>query len=132
MIAPNYESIVIHPDAKLVTTMVERFSKANGKPAKLAKTPCLNSPAQLAVNSALLSDWMSGEYRSLVGIAMYMAQERYDIQFATKTLACDLKAPTKASWTALGRLVGYLRFSSDFAVLVGENSKRSDVHGNPE
>ena len=123
VIAPNYESIVIHPEAKHVTTMVERFSKANGKPAKLAKTPCLNNPAQFAVNSAMLSDWMSSEYRSLVGIAMYMAQERYDIQFATKTLACDLKAPTKASWIALERLVGYLRYSSDFALQLVKTQK---------
>ena len=123
VIAPNYESIVIHPEAKHVTTMVERFSAANGKPAKLAKTPVLNVSAQLAGNSKDLSEWMSSEYRSLVGIAMYMAQERYDIQFATKTLACDLKAPTEASWTSLGRLVGYLRFSSDFAFQMVKTQK---------
>ena len=66
---------------------------------------------------------MSSEYRSLVGISMYMAQERYDIQYATKTLACDLKAPTQASWTALGRLVGYLRYSKDFAFQMCKTQK---------
>ena len=97
VISPNYESIVIHPEAKHVTTMVEHFTIANGKPAKLARTPCLNNPAQISLQSQLLDEWMSSQYRSLVGIAMYMAQERYDIQFATKTLACDLKAPTRAA-----------------------------------
>lgn len=38
--------------------------------------------------STLLSAELAAEYRSMVGIAMYMAQERYDLQFATKTLAC--------------------------------------------
>ena len=123
VIAPNYETIVIHPEAKHVNTMVERFALANGKPAKLSKTPCLQNPAHFAANSPALSDWMSSEYRSLVGIAMYMAQERYDIQFATKTLACDLKAPTEASWVALGRLVGYLRFSKDFAFQMCKTQK---------
>ena len=37
--------------------------------------------------STLLSAELAAEYRSMVGIAMYMAQERYDLQFATKTLA---------------------------------------------
>ena len=64
---------------------LKRFALANGKPAKLSKTPCLQNPAHFAANSPALSDWMSSEYRSLVGIAMYMAQERYDIQYATKT-----------------------------------------------
>ena len=115
VIAPNYESVVIHPEAKHINTMVERFAVANGKPAKLSKTPCLQNPTHFAANSPALSDWMSSKYRSLVGMSMYMAQERYDIQYATKTLACNLKAPTQASWTALGRLVGYLRYSKDFA-----------------
>ena len=123
VIAPNYESIVIHPEAKHINTMVERFAVANGKPAKLSKTPCLQNPAHFAANSPALSDWMSSEYRSLVGISMYMAQERCDIQYATKTLACDLKAPTQASWTALGRLVGYLRYSKDFAFQMCKTQK---------
>ena len=123
VIAPNYESIVIHPEAKHINTMVERFAVANGKPAKLSKTPCLQNPMHFAANSPALSEWMSSEHRSLVGISMYMAQERYDIQYATKTLACDLKAPTQASWTALGRLVGYLRYSKDFAFQMCKTQK---------
>ena len=103
--------------------MVERLAIANGKPAKLAKTPCKNKPAQLSLHSQLLDDWMSSEYRSLVGIAMYMARERYDIQFATRTLACDLKAPTRAAWAPLGRLVGYFGYSADFAFQMLQTQK---------
>ena len=47
-----------------------------------------------------------------------MSQERFDIQYAVKTLACDLKNPTQQSWSSLGRLVGYLRYSEYFALLM--------------
>ena len=63
-----------------------------------------------------LSDSLSAEYRFLVGIAMYMAQERFDIQCATKTLASSLKNPTWKAWLSLGRLIGYLRYTESFAL----------------
>ena len=61
-----------------------------------------------------------------VGVAMYLAQERFDLQFATKTLAGFLQQPTKSAWNALGRLVGYLRFSEDFGLKM-EQSKRGST-----
>ena len=57
---------------------------------------------------------MAAEYRSMVGIAMYMAQERFDLQYAPKTLASCLKSPTQEAWVALGRLIGYLHYSEQF------------------
>ena len=86
----------------------------------LVQIPFLLSKADL------LSPTLAAEYRSLVGIAMYLAQERFDLQYATKTLASFLQQPTQSAWKALGRLVGYLRFSEDFGLRM-EQSKRGST-----
>ena len=57
---------------------------------------------------------------------MYLAQERFDLQYATKTLANHLQQPTTSAWNALGRLIGYLRFSEDFCLKM-EQSKRGST-----
>ena len=48
-------------------------------------------------------------FRSLVMRAAYVAQDRADIQFATKELAIVMSAPTQGDLTALKRLGRYLR-----------------------
>ena len=117
VIDPHYSQITVYPEAKHVCAMYDRYAKANGKPPRLAKTPCASTNAPL---SAELDEPLTGslaeEFRSLVGIAMYVSQERFDIQFATKTLASSLKDPTRRSWIDLGRLVGYMKFSESLCV----------------
>ena len=117
VIEPGYSRITIYPEPKHVNSMVEKYTKANGKPTKLCKTPCSSTSLPSSSDpSQPLSESLASEYRSIVGIAMYMSQERFDIQYAVKSLACDLKNPTQQSWAALGRLVGYLRETEYFAV----------------
>ena len=113
----GYTCVTVYPEVKHVCAMFERYSKANGKPPKLAKTPC--TPGTPSVNAQLdepLPQHLAEEFRSLVGIAMYVSQERFDLQFATKTLASSLKEPTRRSWAELGRLVGYMKFNENFAL----------------
>ena len=121
VVEPNYTSITISAENKHASSLIERFSKIDGKIPRVAYTPCSDS---ISLSKAdLLSPGRAAEYRSLVGIAMYLAQERFDLQYATKTLAGFLQQPTKSAWNALGRLVGYLRFSEDFGLKM-EQSKR--------
>ena len=47
---------------------------------------------------------------------MYVSQERFFLQYATKTLASSLKEPTYRAWHELARLVGYMKFSECFAL----------------
>ena len=89
----------------------------------VAFTPCSDSIC--LSKSDFLSPTRAAEYRSLVGIAMFLAQERYDLQYATKTLASFLQRPTKSAWNALGRLVGYLRFSEDFGLKMEQSMRGS-------
>ena len=126
VVEPGYEHVTVYPEAKHVCTMFEKYTKANGKAPKLAKTPCSpSSPPSDAKMDEPLSDQMAEQYRSLVGIAMYVSQERFDLQFATKTLASSLKTPTVKAWQELGRLVGYMKYSETFALRMKKTQKGS-------
>ena len=104
--------------------MYDRFAKANGKPAKLSKTPSAPSSSTTNVSSQQpLSDAMAAEYRSLVGLAMYVSQQRFDIQYTVKTLASSLKSPTTGAWFELGRLVGYLKQTESHALEMQQTVK---------
>ena len=84
VVEPFYTEISVYPEEKHVHTMYERYTKANGKAPKLCKTPCNSSYS--ASDSKLqmpLSDELAGEFPLLVGIAMYVSQDRFDIQFGT-------------------------------------------------
>ena len=120
IIEPNYESITVCPEPKHSNSLIERFSQLDGKLPKICQTP---STGALPLDSEPLDCDMASEYRSLVGMAMYLSQERYDLQYATKTLASSLKTPTKAAWLGLKRLVGYLRFSEGFSLKMRKTQK---------
>ena len=81
----------------------------------LPKRPVLLDPSDAKLDEPLPQS-MAEEFRSLVGIAMYVSQERFDLQYATKTLASSLKEPTYRALHELGRLVGYMKFSECFAL----------------
>ena len=103
-------------ELKHAYALIERYSNIEGKPPRVAYTPISDTLPAPSSHSTLLSSKMAAEYRTMVGIAMYMAQERFELQYATKTLASCLKTPTQDAWVALGRLVGYLRYSEQFGL----------------
>ena len=124
MLEPGYSKLTISSENKHVTTILEKFTKADGgKVPKMFKSPCVSSSGFNPSGAKLLSEEMASEFRSLVGIAMYLSQHRNDIQFCVKTLATDLKSPTWVSWDRLRRLAGYLRFSQDFAISMEKSCK---------
>ena len=113
--------ITISAEGKHASSLIERFSKVEGKLPRVSFTPSSDSIS--ISKSDFLTPSRAAEYRSLVGIAMYLAQERFDLQYATKTLASHLQQPTQSAWNALGRLVGYLRFSEDFCLKMEQSKK---------
>ena len=121
IVEPNYASITISAEGKHASSLIERFSKVEGKLPRVSFTPSSDSIS--ISKSDFLTPSRAAEYRSLVGIVMYLAQERFDLQYATKTLASHLQQPTQSAWNALGRLVGYLRFSEDFCLKMEQSKK---------
>ena len=109
VIEANYESITVYGELKHAHALIEKYTNIEGKPPRVAYTPISGTLPIPSSHSTLLSSKMAAAYRSMVGIAMYMAQERFDLQYATKILASCLKTPTQDAWLALGLLIGYLR-----------------------
>ena len=68
-------------------------------------------------------------YRSIVGALLYISHERADIQYSTKSLASYLKSPTSHSWLQLGRLLGYLKFTESFSLLLSKTSPGVSLFG---
>ena len=125
VIEANYESITVYGELKHAHALIEKYTNIEGKPPRVAYTP-ISGPLPIpSSHSSLLSSKMAAEYRSMVGIAMYMAQERFDLQYAAKTLASCLKTPTQDAWLALGRLIGYLRYSEQFGLKMKKACKGS-------
>ena len=52
-------------------------------------------------NQQLLSETMAAEYRSLVGLAMYVSLQRFDIQYSVKTLASSCSMAFSTLFTSL-------------------------------
>ena len=98
-------------------TLVEEFAKANGRPAKKSKIPCSND-LFIPDDSDLLDEWFAGKYRSLVGLGLYIAQDRWDLVFGMKSLAAFMKTPTARGWEGLEKIVGYVANTLDFNQLL--------------
>ena len=62
-----------------------------------------------------LDEPRQAKFRSGLGIAMYLARDRVDIQFCVKTLASWMKSPTVQAEKALIQLILYLSGTRDFA-----------------
>ena len=60
-------------------------------------------------NNGELRSALVTTFRSLTMRGAYLAQDRYDLQHATKELATGMKTPTDEGWTRLKRLGRYLK-----------------------
>ena len=52
VVEPNYEKLTVFSESKHVHTMWERIEKANGKAAKMSKTPCSVTPSAVSNESS--------------------------------------------------------------------------------
>ena len=87
------------------------------KGASPVKTPDLGSEDVPEFPPPLV-DKQVALYRSCVESALYLAQDRTDIQRSVGMLASDLAKPTEQSWKRLPRLGRYLVGTSDLGVFV--------------
>ena len=57
-------------------------------------------------------------YRMAVGVCLYLSRDRPDIVFPVKELASRMSKPTIGSLQSLKKLVGYLKSTQDYAVVL--------------
>ena len=74
--------------------------------------------ADLIVESELLDHEQAANFRSGLGLALYLAMDRPDIQFAVKTLASYMARPTVKALSALKHLASYLDGTPEHGLLL--------------
>ena len=65
-----------------------------------------------------LSSGDAGFYRMAVGVCLYLSRDRRDIVFPVKELASRMSKPTIGSLQSLKKLVGYLKSTQGYAVVL--------------
>lgn len=107
------DGIVIIP-GHYIETMLKVFEEAYGK-VKVQKIPADNL-IQIEDESMPLGPEEATMFRSMVGMAIYLSQERLDIGFVTKELASKMSRPTKMAMGHLRKMLGYLKGTSNYAM----------------
>ena len=126
VVEKNYESLTMFTETKHIKQAYDVYTVHNRKPPRLYATPTVQQ--QFATDhTEQLDERMSGVYRSLVGALLYVSHERADVQYATKSLAAYLKNPTKHSWVMLGRLIGYLKATENYAITMHQTAPNTSV-----
>ena len=70
-------------------------------------------------------------YRMAVGVCLYLSRDRPDIVFPVKELASRMSKPTIGSLQSLKKLVGYLKSTQDYAVVLEQPLVAVDDGNNP-
>ena len=79
--------------------------------------PCDGGIQTEDLSAELPSDQAFG-YRSVVGTCLYLARDRPDLLFTVKELSGAMAKPTFTALQRLKKLVGYLKGSPDYCVLL--------------
>ncbi len=90
------------------------LSDCNSKPVPVTKKQL----KETAANDKELNAQEAGIYRSGVGIALYVAPDRADIQFAVSELIRLMKAPTERGMAILRCTTRYLQGTPGYGVLI--------------
>jgi histone deacetylase 1/2 len=87
----------------------ELLKRVNMTICKAVDTPLSVSEKLSLVDGELLSNEDSTRYRSIVGALQYLTLTRPDIAFSVNKVCQFLYAPTTVHWTAVKRILRYLR-----------------------
>ena len=107
------DGILITP-GHYIENMLEVFEGYYGV-VGAQKVPCdgsiqvENVSLELDVNESTI-------YRSLVGMAIYLSQERLDTSFTVKELASKMSKPTISPMSRLKKLLGYLKQTMGYSI----------------
>ena len=108
------EGIWWEPDSRhadLVVEILESKMGSEGRQGSKVKTPIAKPTADdMEKDKEFLSAEEASVYRSVAMRAAYLAQDRPDLQVATRSLAQGLQQPTVRHQLMLKRLARYLRY----------------------
>ena len=100
------EGLLVRP-GQYATRMIKTFEDNYG-PVRKQRLPA-TSDIQDADGTNAVPHEDASVFRSIVGMGIYLSQERLDISFAIKELASKMASPTELAMQRARRLVGYLK-----------------------
>ena len=111
------EGVLVLPNGKYF----EALEKLTGLSSSSRSFKPKPTPDHTGVGKPDSSKELTGEecsrYRSVLGVLLYLCQERPDVQYAVKNLASYLKTPTEAATTFAKQTVKYLLGTKDYGIL---------------
>ena len=105
------------------TEILQLDKKQSRKPKQ---TPCASSSSE-PDNSAALAPAEAATYRSAVGVLLYVAHDRPDIQFSVRSLFCGVKEPTEKKFKELQHLALYMKGTADYVAVFKKTKKGQSV-----
>eukprot|EP00435_Cladocopium_sp_Y103_P003447 s3968_g1.t1 len=113
------DGILIQPNATYVPKLISILKVRGRRKKGLPHHATLESfNADLALGSESLTSDQTSVFRSGLGLALYVAMDRPDIQFAVKTLSSYMSRPSVKAMAALKHLASYLDGTPDNGVLL--------------
>jgi hypothetical protein len=104
---PN--GILLQPNSSYIPKLVALMKVSGRRKKGLPYHATLeNFNADLVIESEMLDPDQAAVFRSGLGLALYLAMDRPDIQFAVKTLSSYMARPSVKALSALKHLASYL------------------------
>jgi histone deacetylase 1/2 len=99
--------------SQYIFNLLQRTNMVDAKPVS---SPMSSSQKLSLVSGAPYSN--PSNYRSVVGALQYLSLTRPDISFAVNKVCQFMHQPTDEHWTAVKRILRYLKFSIHFGLLI--------------
>ena len=113
-------------DPKYVKQLTEVLQLDKKQSRKPKQTPCTSSSSE-PDNSAALSPAEAATHRSAVGMLLYVAHDRPDIQYSVRSLSCGMKEPAEKKYKELQRLELYMKGTADYVAVFKKTKKGQSV-----
>ncbi|KAJ0781359.1 putative RNA-directed DNA polymerase [Helianthus annuus] len=113
----HHQKNVLLSQRKYILDILQRAGLSDCKPVN---SPMSTSQVLTLDDSPLLSD--PTKYRQIVGALQYSTLSRPDIAFAVNKVCQFMHAPTENHWSAVKRILRYLKGTSDLGLLIRHNS----------
>jgi hypothetical protein len=111
--------ILMQPNATYIPKLVGLMKVSGRRKKGLPYHATLEAfSADLIVESELLDHEQAANFRSGLGLALYLAMDRPNIQFAVKTLASYMARPTVKASSVLKHLASYLDGTHEHGLLL--------------
>ena len=102
---------------KYIPKLAEMMEVVERRNKTLPYRPGLDTYDPKAVDEKeLLNEENAKKFRSGIGICLYLAHDRIDIQYAVRILSSYMSRPTKNAYCGLKKLACYLKSTADFEV----------------